>query len=99
MHVKQLNLVEQTCTLFVNYPNTHIPTTINDCDNISICFVLFAMNPLKSGLGNLCLTIVLFNFVHIIYRVSMPSNFMSQTVMVMICNMSYHMHGKPLLSN
>jgi hypothetical protein len=84
MHVKQLSLVEQTCTIFVNYPNIHFPKTINDYDNISICFMLFAMNVLKYGLGNLCLTIMSFNFVHIIYCVSMLSDFMSQTVMVMI---------------
>jgi len=76
--------VQQTCTLFVNYLDTHVPKTINDCDNISICFALFAMNPLKSSLGNMCLTIMSFNFFHVIYYVSMPSNFMSQTVMVMI---------------
>jgi len=76
--------MQQTCTLFVNYRDIHVPKTINDCDNISICFALFAMNPLKSGLGNMCLTIMSFNFVHIIYCVLMPSNFMSQTIMVMI---------------
>ncbi len=76
--------MEQTCTLFVNYPNIHILKTINDCDNISICFALSTMNPLKFGLGKLCLAIVSFNFFHIIYYALMPSYFMSQTIMVMI---------------
>ncbi len=38
MHVKQLNIVEQTCMFFFNHPNIHVPKTVNDYDKIPICF-------------------------------------------------------------
>jgi hypothetical protein len=57
MFVKQLNIVEQTCMLFVNHPNIHVPKTLINYDNIPFVYAMFTMNPLKFGLGNPRLTL------------------------------------------
>jgi len=47
-------------------------------------YTLSTMNPLEFGLGDVCLTIVSSNFVHMIYCISVFLNYMLQTTMVMI---------------
>jgi hypothetical protein len=42
------------------------------------------MNPLKFGMGYMCLTIVSLNFVHIICCALMFSNYMLQIALIMI---------------
>jgi hypothetical protein len=68
--------------LLVNHPDTCVPKIVNNA--FQFACTLSTMNPLKFGLGDVCLTIVSSNFVHMIYCISMFSNYMLQTTMVMI---------------
>jgi hypothetical protein len=75
--------MEQTCALFVNHLDVHVSITINDSHTFQFVYTLSMMNPLKFGLGNSCLTIVLFNFVHMICYILMSLDCMLQITMVM----------------
>lgn len=37
MYIKQLNIVEPTCMLFVNHPDTCVPKIVNDFKCIPVC--------------------------------------------------------------